>query len=388
MLVARRCEGDPASVNPVRYPGEKYLRALDGLGIYCDARHIGSIRALSRLNHDNLDVAHLHNLHGGWLSIRAVRRLCQRVPSIWTLHDEWAPTGGLAYDLGRVLDAEGMRRWAGGGMSAGEGHVRRMRRLLDREMPRPDALVVPSRYLGDLVRKSGRFDGVPIHRIPYGVSMRDRAERYTERAVCRRELAIAPDARVVLLVAANFGSPFKGMPLAADALPKLGGSGVTVLIAGKGGEELGARLGVPVACTGFVADEGRLARVYRAADVTLVPSVADNFPYVVLESMACETPVVAFRVGGLVEMLGEGERGLLTRAFDTVELAANLKAVLDAPDLRARLGTAGREWVESQCDPRQYVDRHLRLYRDVCDGFDRTAGHHAGQWEQTAETIQ
>jgi glycosyltransferase involved in cell wall biosynthesis len=387
MLVARRRGGEPAGVSAVRYPGEKYLRAIEGLGIYCDARHVGSIRALARLNRDNLDVAHFHNLHGGWLSVRAVGRLCRRVPTVWTLHDEWAPTGGLTYDLSRVLDGEGMRRWAGGSSPADDGYERRMRRLLDREMPRPDALVVPSRYLGELVRESGRFEGVPVHRIPYGVSMMDRTETRAERADCRRELGIAPDARVVLLVAANFGSPFKGMPLAVDALPRLGGR-VTVLVAGAGGEELRARLGVPVVSTGFVSDEGRLARVYRAADVTLVPSVADNFPYVVLESMACGTPVVAFRVGGLVEMLGERERGLLTRTFDTAELAENLKTVLDTPDLRERLGAAGREWVASQCDPRQYVEHHLRLYRDVCGGWNRVDGPRADRREQTAETIR
>jgi glycosyltransferase involved in cell wall biosynthesis len=387
MLVARRSKTDPSRVIPVRYPGEKYLRALERLGVYTDARHLGSIRTLARLTPDNLDVAHLHNLHGGWISVRAVKRLCRRVPTVWTLHDEWAPTAGVTYDLERVLDAEGIKRWVGPRSVRCEAGDRQMRRLLQSEMPRPDALVVPSQYMGDLVRDSGRFEGVPVHRIPYGLSMLARAEIDADRAECRRELGIAADARVVLLVAANFGSPFKGMSLAADALPRLGNCGVTLLIVGTGGEEMRARVGLPVICTGFVSDERRLARIYRAADVTLVPSVADNFPYVVLESMACATPVVAFRIGGLVEMLGEVERGLLTRAFDTCELAANLKVILDCADLRARLGNAGRAWVRIECDTRQYLDRHLQLYRHVCSRFDRHGECASRGWRRKEETV-
>ena len=376
MLVARRTADDPARVTAVRFPGEKYLRALEWVGLGNDGRHLGSIRALARVTPHNVDVAHLHNLHGGWMSIRAVQRLCERVPCVWTLHDEWAPSGGLAYDLGRVLDEDALGRWFGPKclLSSRDPRAARLRKLLDRALPRPQAIVVPSQYMADLVRRSGRLNGVPVQTIPYGLTMIGRPETEADRGRCRQDLGIPPDARVVLLVAANFTSVFKGMPLAAEALSRLRDRGVSLLVVGAGGEELARRTGLPAVCTGFVSDEGRLARAYRAADVTLIPSIADNFPYVALESMACGTPAVAFRVGGLIEMLGEGDRGLLTAPFDVAELASNLRVLLDCPELRDRLGSAGCAWTRQHCDVQRYVARHVGLYQEVRRDFDRGGG--------------
>jgi glycosyltransferase involved in cell wall biosynthesis len=368
----------------VLYPGEKFLRALEWVGLQNDGWHLGSIRALARLALDNVDVVHVHNLHGGWMSIRAVKRLCERVPTVWTLHDEWAPSGGLAYDLARVMDEETLRRWFGP-QPVLSSRDPRWRQFLDGGIPRPQAVVAPSRYMAELVQGSGRFEGVPIHTIPYGVTMLRSSEVEADRSSCRQELGLARDARVVLLVAAHFTNPFKGIPLASAALSRLRDFGVTVLVVGNGGEDIAAAAGLPAVCTGFIADEGRLARVYRAADVTLIPSIADNFPYVALESMVCGTPAVAFRVGGLTEMLGEGERGLLTAPFDVANLASNVKTLLDSAELRARLGAAGRAWTSGHCDMGRYLARHIELYQQVYDNFHRAQGQRTVQSGRTVE---
>ncbi len=389
MLVARRAANDPDGVTAVRYPGEKYLRALEWVGLRTDRRYPGSVRALACLTPENVDVVHLHNLHEGWISVRAVKRLCERVPCVWTLHDEWAPSGGLPYDLSRVLDDQTLRQWFGAEPLLGSRDPRALpkRKLLDRSMPRPRAVVVPSQYMVDLVQRSGRFTGVPVHTIPYGLTMAGRPEVDADRARCRQELGLPVGSRVALLVAADFASPFKGMPLAAEALSRLRDSGITLLVVGAGGEQIASRTGLAAVCTGFVADEGQLARAYRAADVTLIPSIADNFPYVALESMACGTPIVAFRVGGLTEMVGDGERGLSTKPFDVAELASNLMTLLDSPDLRARLGVAGREWTRAHCDMARYVTRHVELYRQVHDDFHQSHGQRTVPPERTLEAI-
>lgn len=85
-----------------------------------------------------------------------------------------------------------------------------------------------------------------------------------------------------------------------------------------------------------MTDEAVLAKAYRAANVTIVASRAGNFPYVGLESLACSTPLLVFRVGRLVEMIEKYERGVLTRAF-------NLNEMGDARSTAAgRLGMHGK----------------------------------------------
>jgi glycosyltransferase involved in cell wall biosynthesis len=217
----------------------------------------------------------------------------------------------------------------------------------------------------ELARGAGHFAGVPVRHVPYGVTMVARAESTADRGACRAELGLARDARVVLLVAADFRNPFKGMRLAKETLARLG-TPVTVLVLGSNGDEIEAAAPVEVRRLGFVSDEGTLARAYRAADVTLVPSIADNLPYVSLESLSCGTPVAAFEVGGLVDVVGTGEeRGVLARRFDTAELAAKVRGILENPSEGEARGAAGRRWVLENCDMESWVDRHLDLYAEA-----------------------
>ena len=199
--------------------------------------------------------------------------------------------------------------------------------------------------------------------------MLDRPEIDWDRAACRRTFGIAPDARVVLLMAANVSSPYKGTLLGVDALRRLSGrardgGGVTVLVAGGSTDAVNWDGVVPrPVFAGFIRDEGRLAQAYRAADVTLMPSVADNLPYVALESLACSTPLATFRVGGLAEIAGDGERGLAVAPFDTVALADAVAVLLSEPTRRRALGEAGRRWVEENCSMDAAVEANLGVYR-------------------------
>jgi D-inositol-3-phosphate glycosyltransferase len=82
----------------------------------------------------------------------------------------------------------------------------------------------------------------------------------------------------------------------------------------------------------------QLPSYYAAADVVAMPSLYESFGLVAVEAMACGTPVVASRVGGLAYTVQDGISGLLVPERDAAVLAAALGRVLSDPDLRARLG--------------------------------------------------
>ena len=99
-----------------------------------------------------------------------------------------------------------------------------------------------------------------------------------------------------------------------------------------------------------------------AADAFVLSSNSEGLPVSVLEAMAAELPVVASRVGGLPELVVDGETGLLVEPGDPNALAAALERLVGDQDLRRRLGAAGRARAEAHFDPESFARAHVNLY--------------------------
>ena len=86
-------------------------------------------------------------------------------------------------------------------------------------------------------------------------------------------------------------------------------------------------------------EQDRLPLYYRAADVTVMPSTYESFGLVAVESLACGTPVVASRVGGLATIAKDGENGMLVPWRDPRLFAAKIQAILTDEALAAELAS-------------------------------------------------
>ncbi|MGW8256138.1 MAG: glycosyltransferase, partial [Thermoguttaceae bacterium] len=107
-------------------------------------------------------------------------------------------------------------------------------------------------------------------------------------------------------------------------------------------------------------------------DVVLLSSHIEAAPASILESMACEKPVVATRVGSVPEIVVEGKTGYLVTPDDEQQLAQRTLELLCHPDLAAVLGRAGRELVLANWS----VDRMVRAYEDLITGlYEMKAGN-------------
>jgi phosphatidylinositol alpha-1,6-mannosyltransferase len=108
-----------------------------------------------------------------------------------------------------------------------------------------------------------------------------------------------------------------------------------------------------------------LPAYYRLADVLAVPSLRDGMPNSLLEGMACERAIVASSVGGMLDVVREGENALLVPAGDVHALAAALMNLLSDPARRAQLGRAARAAVIAGFTPELELEHNLEIYRRV-----------------------
>jgi glycogen synthase len=114
-----------------------------------------------------------------------------------------------------------------------------------------------------------------------------------------------------------------------------------------------------------------VVELYSHAAVFACPSVYEPFGLINLEAMACETPVVASAVGGIVEVVEDGKTGLLVPPGRPDALAAALRRVLDNAELGQRMGRAGRRRVEERFSWASVAERTEAVYRDAIAGFAR-----------------
>jgi len=176
-----------------------------------------------------------------------------------------------------------------------------------------------------------------------------------DRAEARRRLGL--DDRPVLLWVGRI-APIKGLDTLLDTVARLreGGQDMRLLVVGGDADEPTsghetslrqriARLGL-VDSVRFVGPQPQsvLPLYYAAAELTVLPSYYESFGMVALEAMACGSPVIASRVGGLVTTVRDGVTGFLVPDGDVGALAERIETLVTDPELRWRLGREGVRW--------------------------------------------
>jgi glycosyltransferase involved in cell wall biosynthesis len=200
---------------------------------------------------------------------------------------------------------------------------------------------------------------------------RTRAQR--PREAVRNALGVAPDELLVLGVGALFER--KGWDVLLDAFATLDPDlrrGSILRIAGDGPERepLRARLeqlGLEKRA-GLLGFRDDVADLLHASDVFALPSRREGLGVACLEAMAAGRAVVASRVGGLGQVVDDGETGLLTPPAEAAPLVAALSRLLRDPDLRRRLGDAAHARVLERHLPERLVDGYVAFYERALEG--------------------
>ena len=366
MLVARKLTGDDDVRRLKRNLAWRALdraagEVLDRLGFQY-AFYPSSFAVADDPWFHDAQVVQLHNTHGNYFSLTALPYLSRRRPIVWLLHDMWAFTGHVAY----AYDCERWRHGCGACPYLGEypalprdttSLLWRMKRAVYARSRL--TLVTPSLWLAELARSSPLLGQFPIHHVPYGVDTEVYSPGPQDEA--RRRLGLPADRQIVLFVATDLAEQRKGFQFLDRALAGLDDP-LLLAVAVSGEAESAAEMRIL-----RTQDEWLLVDAYRAADVVLLPTLADNFPNVVIESMACSTPCVAFATGGVPDAVRHLETGYLVRPGDTAGLAKGLRTLLGDRRLLERLGAASREVAAAEYSLARQSERYVDVYESMLE---------------------
>jgi len=309
------------------------------------------------------DVVHVHNLHGGYFNPTFLPELTALKPTIWTLHDEQAITGHCAYSFS-------CERWKTGCgncpdlnyyPSISKDTTKYLWELKKKLYEKSDFVIVtPSNWLKERVEAS-MLKGKDVRCIHNGIDENIWKPYPKEQA--RRELNLPQDKKILLFMAqGSIHNPQKGGQYVLDAVEYFKNR-QEVLFLVVGHEE---SLDLPnVSTKGYVRDTAELIKYYSGADLFIFPTMADNLPFVVMESMACGTPVISFNIGGVPEEIQHMESGYLARYKDLEDFIRGIELFLDDDALRNKASKAARKQFLEKFTLDKCLDNYVSLYKQV-----------------------
>ena len=327
------------------------------------------------------DLINLHWLAGfldlgaffGWLP--------PSMPLVWTLHDMASFTGGCCHAMGcdRFTQQCGACPQLG---SSDEGDLtrdvwRRKQKYYSSLEPSRFHIVTPSGWLGGEVKRSPLLSRFPRSVIPYALDLEVFKPR--DRRFSREVLGIPQEAKVILFVSNGLHVHLKGFKHLIGALEGMDPtSGLFLLCLGFGSPPELQRF--PHSHITSMNDDRSLSMVYSAADVFVLPSLADNLPNTMLESLACGTPVVAFAAGGIPDAVRPGVTGLLAKTGESAELRSAMLELLSNDSKRAEMSANCRRIALAEYDlsvqTRRYVQMYTEMLRQRAGGpVDEAAVH-------------
>ena len=320
--------------------------------------------------HPAYQEADILNFHGfrRRFSYLALPVLTRDKPGVFTLQDIWPYTGHccVTYDCERWKSGCGKCPYPDVHPAVKRDATHIEWKLKDWAYSRSNlAIVTLCTQVTEQARQS-MLNRFPIHQIPSGVDTQVYEPLDPEQ--CRSLLGLPPGKKKLMFAALDMSQHWKGGDLLLSALQGLPASlkaETVLLLLGNNGGTLAQSAGMQAIELGYVTNDRLKAIAYSAADMFVSPSRAEGFGLVSLESLACGTPVVAFGVGGALDLVRPGLTGYLAEPESAQDLRTGIIQLLEDESLRSAMGHRGRELVLKDYTLELNVERYVTLFRQM-----------------------
>lgn len=336
---------------------------IAGLGTYFSTQGL-----LNFIKKNNFDLIHLHNLHGYYLNyLNFVKELKNLgIPLVWTLHDEWPITGRCAHPLdckswqigcGKCPDLSLYPKTYFFDLSA---QIWQRKKGLFSQGWNP-VIISPSQWLAERIEQS-YLNKFQIEIIPNGVNTKLFKPRDKFRA--RKKFGLPFSKKIVLFNVPKLKDKQKGAQYFLETLKYLESKDFLLLTFGESLNLNNKIKNTEIRKLGYISNPNLIADVYNASDLLCLTSLAETFPLVVLEAMACALPVVGFKTGGVPEQVSP-DCGILVKAKDTKGLANAIEELLEDNEKRNKLGLNCRQRALKNYSLENFKNQYINLYRDI-----------------------
>lgn len=315
----------------------------------------------------NPDIVHLFWVNSGFMRIETLKQF--RKPIVWTLHDMWPFTGGCHYDN----ECGKFRQSCGSCPILHSAHEHDLSRKIWQRKQKswkdvPIVVVGTSRWLAEAAGTSSLFRDQRIEVIPNGIDTK--MYRPLDKRAAREAYGLPQDRNLLLFSGFHATTDMrKGNHLLLAALKKMalsgGGENTELVVLGPSEQGHQQDIGMKVHYMGKFMDEISQVLLYSAADVTVAPSMQENLSNTVMESLSCGTPVVAFNIGGMPDMIDHQRSGFLAQPFEPEDFAAGIMWVLANKSRHTMLAQYARKTVAERYALEVVASRYLDLYQDI-----------------------
>jgi glycosyltransferase involved in cell wall biosynthesis len=282
------------------------------------------------------DYIYIHWALNGFLNLQSFKQLANlNKPVIIIMHDMWPLTGGCHYSFDCEKYIDGCNECP---MFITPEKNDFSKKAFDRKLKfysKYDNLffVSPSKWLYNCAKNALLTKDKPVFYIPNVLD--NNVFKPINKSSAKQILNIDINETVIAFGAVSVDSSRKGWAYLQRALEILQKENefknILVLIFGSNGnKKIADSIPFKKKFMGYLRDEYSTALVYNAADVFIVPSVADNQPTTVQESLSCGTPVVGFEVGGIPDMIMHKENGYIAKYKNADDIAQGIKFCLQA----------------------------------------------------------
>ncbi len=219
---------------------------------------------------------------------------------VWTLHDMNPFQGGFHYHDDVIQNEATFGNLENKSLQYKKKIISQVKDL---------EIVALSKWMYDASSKSEIFSGRIHHLIHNSIDL-SIFKNYTQ-SFAREVFNLPQDKIVLLFVSEIITNKRKGLDLLLEALSKLNNPNICIVALGHVIENIGNKY--EVICPGKISDQRAIALLYASADAYILSSREDNLPNVMLESLACGTPVISTPVGGMLDIIQPGFNGILAK---------------------------------------------------------------------------